>query len=224
MKSRHSELPDIQRPPPDGTRLPPPGGGEAPFRTPPHTHAVATLPVAPAANTASGESCAQACTDSLTGLVNRRGMEHVLDREIARAHWGKTALSVAILGVDHFSQLNGAHGQAVGDRVLVRLADTIRRALRDADAVCRYGGGEFAVILPDSAPDGARLVVERLRISIEKTGHPESFGVLDLRISAGVAELEVGEGRDNLLRRAERALHAAKRAGRNRVMLAQAAA
>ncbi len=161
--------------------------------------------------------------DPLTGLVNRRGMDEIVVREIARARRAKAPLSVAMLDIDHFKRVNDAHGHDVGDLALVHLAAVARSVLRDTDVICRYGGEEFVVILPDSGIQGALFVVDRLRMMVEKTPLPIPSGKLQIRFSAGIAELSGEEDRDALLKRADAALFAAKRAGRNQVAVAPAA-
>lgn len=155
--------------------------------------------------------------DPLTGSVNRRGMDEIVDREISRARRTKTPLALAILDIDHFKHVNDEYGHDTGDQALVHLVTVIKAGLRETDVVCRYGGEEFAVVLPGSALQGAMFVVDRLRAKVEKTRLPVSSGLLQICFSAGVAELAGDDGRDALLKRADKALYAAKRAGRNRV-------
>lgn len=169
-------------------------------------------------------SRSQARLDALTGFVNRRGMDEILVREIARARRTKSPLSLAILDLDHFKRVNDEHGHQTGDQALVHLAALTKAGLRESDVVCRYGGEEFVVILPDIGMQGALFVIDRLRVMLEKTPLPIEGGKLHLRFSAGIAELSAAENRDRILMRADAALYAAKRAGRNRVRVAQEAA
>jgi diguanylate cyclase len=162
-------------------------------------------------------SHAQARIDPLTGSVNRRGMEEIIVREISRARRAKIPFSLAILDIDHFKRVNDEYGHDTGDQALIHLVTVIKGGLRDSDVVCRYGGEEFAVILPGSGVQGALFVVDRLRAMVEKARLPIASGVLQICISAGVAELTSNEDRDTLLKRADNALYKAKRAGRNRV-------
>jgi len=162
-------------------------------------------------------SRAQARIDPLTGSVNRRGMEEIVGREISRARRAKTPFSLAILDVDHFKRVNDEYGHETGDKALIHLVTVIKAGLRDTDVVCRYGGEEFAVVLPGSGLQGALFAVDRLRAMVEKARLPITSGVLQICFSAGVAELTENEDRDTLLKRADKALYAAKRAGRNRV-------
>ena len=162
-------------------------------------------------------SQAQARIDPLTGSVNRRGMEEIIRREISRARRTQTPFSVAILDIDHFKHVNDEHGHDVGDQALIHMVAVIRAGLRDTDVMCRYGGEEFAVVLPGANVQGALYVVDRLRVMVEKSRLPISSGALQICFSAGVAELAGDEDRDALLKRADTALYSAKRAGRNRV-------
>ena len=162
-------------------------------------------------------SHSQARVDALTGAVNRRGMEEIIEREISRARRGKTPLSVAILDIDHFKRVNDELGHDTGDRALTHLVTVLKSGLRDSDVVCRYGGEEFAVILPDAGIQGALFVVDRLRAMVENARLPLASGTLQICFSAGVTELAENDHRDALLKRADNALYAAKRAGRNRV-------
>jgi len=167
---------------------------------------------------------ALARTDPLTGFANRRGMDEVLAREVARSRRAGTPLCVAIVDIDHFKKVNDEYGHDVGDRALVHLAQVARSGVRETDIVCRYGGEEFVVVLPGAAAEGAHFVVDRMRALAEKTPLVHEMHKLEIRFSAGVAELAAGEAPDALLKRADRALYSAKQAGRNRVAVAPAAA
>jgi len=167
----------------------------------------------------------QARTDPLTGFLNRRGMEEILIREFARSRRTASPLSVAILDIDHFKQVNDEHGHDVGDQALVHLAKVTKSGLRETDVMCRYGGEEFVVVFPGAAADGARFVVDRMRTLAENA--PFTLGTLRLliRFSAGVSELTAADGSIRvLLKRADDALYEAKRAGRNRVVVSDEAA
>jgi len=166
------------------------------------------------------KSRTQARIDPLTGFANRRGMEEFIAREIARARRQKNTFSVGILDIDHFKRVNDEHGHPIGDKALVHLASVAKSRLRETDVVCRYGGEEFVVILPDTGVQGAQLVIDRLRELVEATPLPIPAGTLCIRYSAGVAEYREGESRDALLARADEALYTAKRDGRNRVLTA----
>ena len=149
---------------------------------------------------------AQAATDALTGLPNRRGWELALERELARAVRRRTPLCIAILDLDRFKALNDEQGHLAGDRVLKEVAATWLALVRDSDLLARYGGDEFAVILPDCYPHVAREIARRL---CEREAG-------SLTCSAGVAWLQEGDTAESLVDRADRALYEAKAAGGNR--------
>ena len=168
----------------------------------------------------SAEDAAQralimAQTDQLTGIANRRRTEFVLDQAIGAAEQSGKSVSIAIFDIDHFKRINDSYGHHTGDEVIKRVAQDAAAQLRSGDLVGRYGGEEFVIVLPDATQETALRVGERIRETIEaaNSGPP-------VTISIGVAELAQGETADALLRRADRALYSAKRAGRNRLHLA----
>jgi len=149
--------------------------------------------------------------DQLTGLPNRRALEEQLPRAMARARRSRSPLSLAILDIDHFKNYNDSHGHLAGDEVLRACAKAWDAALRGEDTIVRFGGEEFLVLLPDTAPEQATEIVERLRA---KTPMGQSC-------SAGLACWDFVESIDDLLGRADKALYLAKAGGRNQ--LAEAA-
>jgi diguanylate cyclase len=164
-------------------------------------------------------SRSQARIDPLTGAVNRRGMEEIVEREISRARRAATSLSLAVLDIDHFKRVNDEYGHDVGDQALIHLVTVITGGLRHSDVVCRFGGEEFAVILPGSGKQRGMFVVDQLRTMLEKAPMRVASRALQLCFSAGVTELTGDDDRDCLMKRADKAMFAAKRAGRNRVYL-----
>ena len=156
-----------------------------------------------------------ATTDMLTGLMNRRMMGDVLEREIRLGHRHGTPLCVALIDIDHFKQVNDRHGHAIGDAVLQQLADTARKELRQVDQLARWGGEEFLLMLPNVSATEAGVALERLRLQVRRLTVPERPG-LAISISAGLAQLQPDETLDDLLERADTALYAAKRGGRDR--------
>jgi diguanylate cyclase (GGDEF)-like protein len=157
----------------------------------------------------------QALTDSLTGCYNRRSFEMQLDRELQVATRLNQPLSLLMLDLDRFKQLNDTVGHDAGDDALRKLAECFREELRGVDTPCRFGGDEFALILPQAYSDGATVVAERLRNRIEQIEIP-GFG--HVTASIGVAAYPVhGASRTTLVSAADMALYSAKRAGRNRV-------
>lgn len=161
-----------------------------------------------------------AVTDALTGLNNRRYLDTHLATLVDRSHRRGRPLSVLITDIDHFKAINDVHGHEGGDHVLREFARRIRGAVRGADLACRYGGEEFVVVMPDTTPEVAAQVAERLRTAIAAMPFQTSAesGAAMVTTSVGIATLENnGEGADSLMRRADRALYQAKNAGRNRV-------
>jgi len=162
----------------------------------------------------------QALTDSLTGCYNRRSFEMQLDREIQVARRLHQPLSLMMLDLDRFKQLNDSAGHDAGDVALRRLADCFRQELRGVDSAARFGGDEFALILPQAQSAGALIVAERLRAGIEEILVP-GFG--SLSASIGIATFPAnGSSRSELVIAADAALYCAKRAGRNRVCVSDA--
>jgi len=151
--------------------------------------------------------------DYLTDLYNRRALMEKLDFEIKRRNRTKTSLSVVMLDLDHFKQVNDTHGHQVGDQVLVQVADLLRKTVREIDIVGRYGGEEFLVILPDCPAKEAVNVAERIRAGV--AGFDFNLS-LKLTISGGVAEY-IGGNSDNLIEIADQNLYFAKNSGRNKI-------
>ncbi len=162
--------------------------------------------------------------DSLTGLCNRRQMQVQLELEVARSLRYGTPLSFVLIDFDHFKTINDTFGHLCGDRVLTEIASRIKGVIRDADIAARFGGEEFALILPMTDLSGAQDVAERARRCVEEAPVEFETEKVSLTISGGIALL--GEGKkdvDSLIGAADRALYAAKRAGRNCVITAEAA-
>ncbi len=163
-------------------------------------------------------------TDELTSLPNRRSFERALHREMERCRRAGTPLAVALLDIDHFKQLNDKYGHPAGDRILIQVARRIAGAFRETDLVCRWGGEEFAVLLPalaEGTASEALSVVERARAAV--AGKPLTLGpglpCPVASISGGVAIYPThGADAVEVLRRADEALYAAKRTGRDRVL------
>jgi diguanylate cyclase (GGDEF)-like protein len=151
--------------------------------------------------------------DVVTGLLNRRGAEEALEREASRANRLRAPLSLALVDVDLFKQVNDSLGHAAGDEVLARVARIIQSNARAIDAIARWGGDEFLVLLPGTPLVGARSFAERVRASAEAQDDAGAKATL----SIGVAERQKDEGMDAVLARADAALYEAKRLGRNRV-------
>lgn len=159
-------------------------------------------------------------TDALTGLANRREFLAVAATAIARARRSGRPLSLIVGDIDHFKQVNDVHGHIAGDRVICHVATHLFNSIRHIDLVARLGGDEFVVLLPDIGPDEARVVAERMRdvLAAGKVALDDGQAV-GVSLSIGLASLEAGDERlEELFQRADRALYAAKTAGRNRVI------
>jgi len=164
----------------------------------------------------------QAIRDPLTGLFNRRYMEVSFERELHRAQRNQTGLSVLLMDLDHFKQINDTFGHATGDLVLRELGMMLRTRTRANDIVCRYGGEEILVIMPETGLPVARERAEQLRQAMRELPLQAEHGpVRSVTISIGVAVFpDHGETSDALLQAADTALYRAKATGRNRVCLA----
>jgi len=160
--------------------------------------------------------------DHLTGMLNRRGMDEAFVREFARAKRGQTAISVALLDIDHFKKINDTFGHEVGDQALVHLASVVKEILRPVDVVARYGGEEFVIILPDTAEADGVKIMTRLQRDLTKRYFLHENEKLLITFSAGVAQRSGEESAEALIARADNALYRAKQAGRNRVFAAEA--
>lgn len=158
-------------------------------------------------------------TDTLTGLSNRRYIKSRLLHELARAERHGAPVSIAILDIDHFKQVNDGYGHQAGDRVLVNVSNLITRCLRRIDIAGRWGGEEFLLVLADTSLSGAAIAAERVRAAIEREGAVHG-GPERVTASIGVAEFCSGEDAESLVRRADEALYRAKELGRNRAVRA----
>ena len=156
-----------------------------------------------------------ASTDPLTGLPNRRALDEQLDRRLAETARDNTPLSLILIDIDHFKQLNDRHGHLAGDHVLREAAEVLNSTMRDMDMVSRFGGEEFAIVLPKAALQPAAHVAERLRKLVDEHRFDYQAQEFSLTISLGTAEAQPGESAASLLGRADEALYAAKTAGRN---------
>ncbi|MFC5862095.1 sensor domain-containing diguanylate cyclase [Acidicapsa dinghuensis] len=163
----------------------------------------------------------QSIRDSLTGLFNRHFMQIALDRELARAIRRKNGLAVFMIDVDHFKEFNDRFSHAAGDTVLREVAKTLQGAVRAEDVVCRYGGEEFTVILPEITENHAMERAENLRRSVESLHSNLGSDIYsEVTVSIGVALFPAhGNVSDSLLRQADAALYRAKNEGRNRTCI-----
>jgi len=161
---------------------------------------------------------AEARIDGLTGLANRRSFDEELERRLAEMSRKGTGFCVAILDIDRFKEINDKYGHLTGDMVLSKsIADVIRSTTRTMDVPARYAGDEFVVIYPSSDLAQAARAAEHLRAAVEEKPLPLEDAKLTVTVSVGVAEAAEGDSVDSLIHRADDALYAAKRNGRNRV-------
>jgi diguanylate cyclase (GGDEF)-like protein len=159
-----------------------------------------------------------AVTDPLTGLRNRSYLAETLPLELARHRRYGLPFSLALIDVDQLGEINELHGRQAGDAVLAELARRSEALLRDVDVLARYGGGQFALLLPSTPLDGAHLLAERLRMQIVSEPYQVGDEQLLVSVSIGVVALRDGDQRaPHLIARADRALFHAKDQGRNRV-------
>jgi diguanylate cyclase len=162
----------------------------------------------------------EALKDPLTRIDNRRGFEKKLKEAIGSANDAGTSLCLIMADIDHFKKINDTHGHLVGDNVLRMVAATIKDSIKGKDLVARIGGEEFAVLLPETPPDGAaklaeymRLAFERLDLKKKNTG--ENLGKVTL--SFGVTVYKKNERAEDFVNRADKALYQSKTSGRNKV-------
>ena len=158
--------------------------------------------------------------DALTGMLNRRGLDDAFDTELARAERTKKPLCVAVLDIDNFKKLNDTHGHQAGDEALVHLARVVKHTVRPTDVVARYGGEEFIVLYGDTELRNAIEVTERLQRELTKRFFLHHNERLLITFSAGVAQRQDGEGKEDLFARADKAMYQAKLQGKNRVVAA----
>lgn len=154
-------------------------------------------------------------TDHLTKLFNRLKIDEVVQDELNRSRRYDHMLSVILLDIDHFKKINDSFGHQTGDRVLVKVAETLSQRVRDVDIIGRWGGEEFLVVCPETGLDGALSLAEVLRTGIESQSFHEAGKVT---CSFGVAALEAEDSYYSFVKRADEALYQAKEAGRNRVV------
>ena len=163
-------------------------------------------------------------TDGLTGLMNRQYFTETLLAEFQRSLRYKTPFSVILLDIDHFKSVNDTHGHPMGDRVLRNVANILGALIRNTDHASRYGGEEFALLLPQTKAEGARRLGERLRLQLENSRHQSDEATLNVTASFGVAAFDLERPVEDpaaLMKLADTALYQAKEQGRNRVCVAQ---
>ncbi|MGM0480315.1 MAG: sensor domain-containing diguanylate cyclase [Pseudomonadota bacterium] len=159
--------------------------------------------------------------DPLTKLYNRRYFSHQLEKEYRRAQRNQAPLSLVMIDIDYFKKVNDTYGHFVGDEILRGLAKTLQEsAQRPADVVCRYGGEEFAVILPECSAIQAQALAEKLVVNVRSTAFSTDVGPQHITISVGIAvfDRQIGQSSEALFKAADEALYQAKRDGRDQVV------
>ncbi len=159
-----------------------------------------------------------AIEDPLTGLPNRRAFDQALARDLARARRSRAPLCVALFDLDHFKKINDDYGHVAGDTVLRTLAKTVQPRVRSGDVFARFGGEEFALLLPETSLRNAVASCDRLRRLIAIRGVSTRKGLVPVTVSVGVAEYAPSMEPEELIAAADERLYAAKAAGRDRVL------
>jgi len=158
--------------------------------------------------------------DQLTGVLNRRGLEEIFDKEVARAVRHDTLLCVALLDIDNFKKLNDSMGHDAGDEALIHLATVCRETLRPQDTVARYGGEEFIILLPETPLQDATVALTRLQRELTKKFFLHANEKVLITFSAGVTQMLAGDDQTTVIKRADSAMYQAKQTGKNRVVAA----
>ncbi len=154
-------------------------------------------------------------TDGLTGIYNRSKIEQILTIEVLRSRRYKHPLSIILADIDHFKMVNDTYGHNVGDVVLSGIASLMKEHIREVDTIGRWGGEEFLIVCPDTMAEGARKLAEKMRKKIEKH-HFKDIGVKT--VSMGIAQIGKDDWDEDMIKRADKNLYKAKKAGRNRVV------
>jgi diguanylate cyclase (GGDEF)-like protein len=165
------------------------------------------------------EAFAQAAViDPVSGLFNRRHFHERLEEELQRAQRHKTPVALLMIDIDDFKRINDQFGHVAGDTVIKGVSDILRRSVRKFDLCTRFGGEEFAIVMPGSGPENSASIAERIRQRIEQF-QPDERELADLHVTASIG-LSVSHDMSarELIDRADQALYSAKRAGKNRVI------
>ena len=160
-----------------------------------------------------------ATVDKLTGLWNRQAFEMIFGQAVKEAQRSGQPLAVAMLDVDHFKRINDTYGHITGDAAIAAVAATLRHNVRASDVTCRWGGEEFIALLRDCGAEQAFALAEKIRMAMERAPFTSEGKSTVMTASLGVAQYRPGESLDALLRRADKALYAAKQGGRNRTQM-----
>lgn len=161
-------------------------------------------------------------TDMLTGLLNRRGFDEAMHEALMNSDNRNRPLSIIMADIDHFKKVNDTHGHLIGDNVLKILSKLLKKQIKGKDTAARFGGEEFIIILPETSLKGAFAVAEQIRETLQAIrwttkGSGKAIGTIT--ISLGVAQYKVDDSVESLVSRADHALYAAKKSGRNKTMM-----
>jgi diguanylate cyclase (GGDEF)-like protein len=159
--------------------------------------------------------------DSLSGLYNHSTTTHFLKSAIAESNYSGKPFCMVMVDLDHFKNINDTYGHVVGDQVIVGISQLFSHRLRSTDIVGRYGGEEFAIIMPNTTSETAALVVERLRKDYEQVAFSVNDTYFHSTFSAGIAQWQFGDRIETLRERSDQALYAAKQKGRNTFCIAE---
>lgn len=157
----------------------------------------------------------QVLIDPLTGILNRSGYAESVNKEFVRWKRYETALSLAVIDLDLFKNINDSYGHSVGDKVLANVARQIESKIRECDILCRYGGEEFVLLLPETEMNASLALLEKLRISLEACNFHFQDQPVPVTMSCGVASFRKGDSIEDVFDRADQAMYLAKRSGRN---------
>ncbi len=158
--------------------------------------------------------------DQLTGALNRRGLEEMFNKEVARGKRHDTLLCVGLLDIDNFKKLNDALGHDVGDQALIHLANVCRETLRPQDTIARFGGEEFVILLPETPMEEAVIALTRLQRELTKKFFLSGNEKVLITFSAGVTQMLPDDNQATVIKRADEAMYKAKQTGKNRVIAA----
>lgn len=164
----------------------------------------------------------EALTDPLTGILNRRGFELTSKAILEDEHESGKTCTLVMLDIDHFKKINDTYGHLFGDKVIMAVATILKSKVKGQDAVARMGGEEFAILLPETSAEGARILSEQIRLAIERgriRKHDTNEQIDGVTISIGIASHDSEQPLDILIDQADKALYASKQGGRNRVTL-----